>query len=316
VPPTAAAQTVETTVASTRVASAPDRPAETSTDATPPATRSAASPAGGLAGRADALFRALRNRDLSAHEALPMLREATDAVQTGGGSPAQAHASRGLLLFVVDRDTEAAEAAFLQAISADQASGPVRRMFAQLLTTQARFDVAHFHAEQGKDNMAPGAYDATKGSIFFREPGKLDEADRALDRALDRNPEALATRILLARTKILKGDEDDAIKILNGAAGSLDVVPWTAYAQLHEKEGNLSETERERFAGMAARSESGLAGALIYLELGQVDRALTVLDRMIAAHDPDLLWLAVDPEWAPLKDNQQFLRRVVKVFEP
>jgi hypothetical protein len=66
---------------------------------------------------------------------------------------------------------------------------------------------------------------------------------------------------------------------------------------------------------MASRPGSGLAGALIYLELGQVDRALDALDRLLTARDPDLLWLSVDPEWAPLRDNQQFLRRVVGVFE-
>jgi predicted Zn-dependent protease len=186
-------------------------------------------------------------------------------------------------------------------------------MYAQLLTAQGSFDGAHFQIEQGKGNMAPGAYDAAKGSIFFRE-GKFDEADRALDRALDRNADVLATRILRARTKIQKGDEGDAIEILNEAVGSVDVQPWVAYAQLHEKEGNLTETERGRFAEQAARPEAGMVGALIYLELGQVDRALQALDRLISARDPDLLWLAVDPEWAPLRENQQFMRRALSVY--
>jgi predicted Zn-dependent protease len=171
----------------------------------------------------------------------------------------------------------------------------------------------HHAFDEGREEMAPGAYDAAKGSIFFRE-GKLDEADRALDRALDRNEDALAVRILLARTKIQKGDEDDAIEILNGAVGSVDVQPWVAYAQLHQKEGNLSETERGRFADLAGRSDAGLAGALIHLELGQWDRALAQLDRLIAARDPDLLWLSVDPEWAAVRENQQFMRRALSVY--
>jgi class 3 adenylate cyclase len=268
----------------------------------------------GLAGRARTIFRRLRDRDLSAHETLPMVQAAVDMVEAGGSAPAQAHASRGLLLFAVARDCEAAEAAFLQALSADAASGPVRRMYAQLLTSQGRFGEAHFQVETARASLAPGAYDGSRGAIFFRE-GKLREAETALERALDRNEDAVATRILLARTKIQRGEETEAIEILNGAVGSISVTPWVAYAQLREKDGNLSPAERARFNDLAGRPETGMVGALIFLELGEVDRALELLDRRLAVGDPDLMWLGVDPEWASLRDNQQFMRRVVRVFE-
>jgi Tfp pilus assembly protein PilF len=267
-----------------------------------------------MAIRANEIFLGLRDQDLTAHETLPLLRSAVDAVQAGVSSPAHAHASRGLLLFAVARDCEAAEAAFLQALSADAGSGPVRRMFAQLLLAQGRFGEAHFQVETARPSLAPGAYDAARGAIFFRE-GKLREAEAALERALKRSEDGLATRILLARTKIQRGNEGDAIEVLNQAVGSISVTPWVAYAQLREKSGNLSETERARFLDRASRPETGVVGALIYLELGRLDRALAVLDERLAAGDPDLMWLGVDPEWAPLRENQQFLRRVVRVFE-
>jgi predicted Zn-dependent protease len=168
--------------------------------------------------------------------------------------------------------------------------------------------------ETARPSLAPGAYEAARGAIFLRE-GKLREAEAALERALKRNETALATRILLARAKIQRGNEGDAIEVLNEAVGSISVTPWVAYAQLREKSGSLSETERARFLDRAGRPETGVVGALIYLELGQLDRALAVLDERLAAGDPDLIWLGVDPEWAPLRENQQFLRRVVRVFE-
>jgi class 3 adenylate cyclase/Tfp pilus assembly protein PilF len=310
--PRAVASVSSSLIAASLEGQTPD-PAE-GTDAAGAAPPAPARSVGEMARRANTIFRGLRDRDLSAHETLPLLRAAVDVVESGASAPAQAHASRGLLLFAVARDCEAAEAAFLQALSADPASGPVRRMYAQLLTAQGRFSEAHFQVESARPSLAPGAYEASRGAIFFRE-GKLREAKTALERALDRNEDALATRILLARTKIQRGEERDAIEVLNEAVGSISVTPWVAYAQLREKDGNLSATERARFIDLAGRPETGMVGALIYLELGQVDRALAVLDQRLAVGDPDLMWLGVDPEWSPLREDQRFLRRVVRVFE-
>jgi tetratricopeptide (TPR) repeat protein len=188
-------------------------------------------------------------------------------------------------------------------------------MFAQLLTAQGRYGEALFQLEQAKGRgLTPATLEGARGSVLFRQ-GRYDDAESALKRAIDRNEDALASRILLARTNIQRGNEDDAVDVLNDAVGSVSVWPWVAYAQLRERGGSLTEAERARFVATAERPDAGMAGALLHLELGRVDAALLALDQLLEGGDPDLLWLGVDPEWAPLRDDPRFLRRLVRVFE-
>ena len=126
---------------------------------------------------------------------------------------------------------------------------------------------------------------------------------------------APATRILLARSKIQRGEYDDALKVLSDAFGSMAVWPWHAYAQLRAKGGDLTDVERSRFEDTAERADAGVVGALLWLQLGNTDETFRVLDRRLDANDPDLIRLRVDPEWAPPRQSRQFLRRLARVCE-
>src|SRR5439155_6151098 len=119
------------------------------------------------------------------------------------GAPrgARADAIRGVALFMVARDARSSEKAFQASLAAAPDVGLTRVMYAQLLTAEGRFDEAKAQLDRtkGKD-VSSAVLDAARGGLLFRQ-GEFGDAKNALDRSLKAD-DALATRILLARTQV------------------------------------------------------------------------------------------------------------------
>jgi hypothetical protein len=56
--------------------------------------------------------------------------------------------------------------------------------------------------------------------------------------------------------------------------------------------------------------------AVIYLGLGDKEKALSALDRAYAAHDLQLRYLGVDPHYDPLRSEPRFQELIRKVGLP
>lgn len=257
-----------------------------------------------VADAGDAYLGALGPRELGAHELLPLLRRAMNEARDGAPRGARANAIRGIALFVVAREPRQAERAFQASIEAAPAAGLPRVMYAELLTAQGRFDEAKKQLDQARDknDVSPALLDAARGGMEFRK-GDFGDARGMLDRSL-KAEDLLATRILLARAQIAQNKVDDALKTLSARIGSDVVRPWVAYARLRAERGKMPAPEQ--MLRMARRADSGYGGALLLLEAGKQNEALDALARLSQKNDPDLIWLGIDPEWAPVRGNPRF----------
>ena len=250
-------------------------------------------------------------RDLNSHEVLPALRQALSEARDGAPTGARADAIRTLVLFMVAREPPQAETAFRAAL-ADDRPGATHLRYAQLLTALGHSGEARFQIEQTRgQGVSNAALEAVRGSLLFRD-GQFREAQQALERAL-RAEDVLSTRLLLARSLIAQDKNTDALKVLEEKISSFEVVPWMAYARLRAA-GDDGDAARNRILAMAARDNVGYTGALLLLEAGESDQAMTLLDQLIRARDPDVIWLGVDPEWAPVQKESRFRERVGRVL--
>jgi class 3 adenylate cyclase/tetratricopeptide (TPR) repeat protein len=266
----------------------------------PPAPPANSLPA--LARDGEQFLSRLGDRDLSGHESLPLLRRALNEARDGAPTGARADAIRAVAIFLVARDAAKAEEAFHASLAEDPNSGITRVMYAQLLTALGRFGEARFQLEQAKGKGVSNALlDATRGGTLFRE-GNFGAAKDALERSI-RAEDQLSTAILLARTLIAQGKTNDALRVLDEKIGSFEVVPWMAYAR--QKAGRAPAANHDRLVEMASRQDAGYAGALLLLAADEPVRAVDMLERLARQKDPDLIWLAVDPEWGELRSDRR-----------
>jgi class 3 adenylate cyclase/thioredoxin-like negative regulator of GroEL len=272
----------------------------------PPANSLAA-----LAQSGEQFLARMEGRDLSGHESLPLLRRALNEARDGAPSGARADAIRAMVIFLVAREVERAEDAFHASLAEDPESGFTRVMYAHLLTASGRFGEASFQLGEAKDRGVTNALvDATRGAALFRE-GKFGPAKDALERSI-RADDQLSTAILLARTLIAQGKTDDALRVLDRKIGSFEVVPWMAYAR--QKAGRGPGANHDRLVEMASRPDAGYGGALLLLAADEPAQAVDALERLARNRDPDLIWLGVDPEWAPLRSDLRFNALVNRVL--
>lgn len=297
----------------------PVRVASFAMPAWPPPRAEAAAPApspttlAGLTRRGETFLGRLDGRDFRAHEVLPLVRHALNEARDGAPVGPRADAIRGVILFAVEQNLPRAESAFQSAIAVDPRGGLTMLMYAQLLSAQGRTTEALYQIQQARGKGVGNAvHDAVRGAVLFRD-GQYRQAQGPLEDALD-DEDLPATRILLARALIAQNKTGDALKLLEKDLASVELMPWRAYARLRAARERNNPAERARILQMAGRVDVGYAGAILMHEAGETQRAYTVLDRLIRARDPDLLWLAVDPEWQSVREDSRFRQRVDRVI--
>jgi predicted Zn-dependent protease len=130
------------------------------------------------------------------------------------------------------------------------------------------------------------------------------QADSAIARARDavaRDPEVVATRVLLGTIYVYSGRPRDAVRELEAARSAAPGVPLVlgalghAYAVAGDR--NRATSIADTLRTMAARTGAASALAKVQLGLGDTSGALGSLERALAARDP---FFSAEPLASPI----------------
>lgn len=147
---------------------------------------------------------------------------------------------------------------------------------------------------------------------------RLDESIQQFHKAIDLDAYKPVARLELGRAYETRGEFGLAINEFNQArklsSDSPESLASLAHCYAVSGEIDKARTLLLKLKALAeARYVSAYDFALLHCGLGEFEDALEWLNRSCEIHDGWLIYITVDPRWAPLRSNEGFRRVVQKV---
>jgi TolB-like protein/DNA-binding winged helix-turn-helix (wHTH) protein/Tfp pilus assembly protein PilF len=152
--------------------------------------------------------------------------------------------------------------------------------------------------------------------VFLLMAHQNDQAIEAAKKTLELDPNYANAYGLLGYTYKAKGQYREAIAAyqeaikLGDSSPDIQIYLGAAYAKAGQREKAQAILKRLE-TGKEYVSPEALAG--LHVALGEREQAFALLERAYAAHDHQLIFLGVEPEFDPLRDDPHFqdlIRRV------
>ena len=234
---------------------------------------------------------------------------------------ADALALRAWLRFFNDWDWAGAEEGFEDALALNPSSSVAHHRYALHLMTAGRFDRAIEHCRAAMD-LDPLSYRLVNGcavvNFCARRPAEAERLTRA---SIELAPGFPLAHTILGSALATQGRLDEAIAAYEAAlaAGPGDPDALASLGQALALGGRTSEA-RDLLARLDAPggepAPSRYEVAFLLAALGQPDRAFDQLEVSLARHETELVYLAVDPLFDPLRRDPRFARLLARVGIP
>jgi tetratricopeptide (TPR) repeat protein len=227
---------------------------------------------------------------------------------------ADARTALGAVMFMGDWDWIGAERSLQRALDANPQHTQARVLYGRLLDAQGRLadGLAMKLRALETDPFSPSVHLAV--ALSYWNQRRFDEALRWATRTLEFDPAHGLAREFLAGAYWALGDFDRhmAENIRHAAAHG---VPASALDDLARAYAYGGRTGVVRLAlDQAARQPGAVPAfqfAIWHAELGELDAAVSHLERAIDLRDPCLVDLAVAPQWDALRADPRFERCLI-----
>ncbi|MFY9552881.1 MAG: protein kinase [Thermoanaerobaculia bacterium] len=248
---------------------------------------------------------------MSPAEAHPRARAAARKALEIDDSLAPAHATLGLILTDYDHDWPGAESEFKRAIELDPSYATARFWYAQLLSSLARSDEALNQIQKAREIDPFSAIiqaNSVRMLVYARRYDKALEEGR---KAVRDNPNFAPAHFMLGRAYEASGMSREAAAECRKAADLIGQAPQgignRGHAQaLAGQRAQALATIAELEAMAAHRYVAPPYIAVIFILLGEKDRAFEWLERSCEDHSYDLVYLNVDPLFDSLRNDPRF----------
>ncbi len=226
-------------------------------------------------------------------------------------SLAEAHTALGLALLTHETQWEMANVHYLRAIELNPNYAAAHVWYACQLAMEGRFDKSIEEAQQACE-LDP--FNPFKSYIFgwcLYHARRYDECIAHCRDLIRRDSRFSSAHFCLSWVLRRKGEFAEAIQEaekaieLGGDTPQILASLGSAYAEAGQEQ-DARRVLRELDEMAARRYVSPYHLALIYLHLGDNEKALDLLEQSVAASDPWTAWLAVEPQWDALRDTPRF----------
>jgi serine/threonine-protein kinase len=222
---------------------------------------------------------------------------------------AEAHASLAGLLAYYDWDWSGAEREYRRAIDLDPSFAPARHWYSNCLSLMGRHDEAIAQARKAVE-LQPLSLIALTGALgnAYELAGQHEQAAQHYRTALEFDRDFGNARIALASHYWRQGKLPQALQEMEAAADLSDNPSWMAQlAALHAAMGQREDARRMLDALEAQPGRlSPVTHAAVYVQLGDPDRALEILERAAEARDPTLPGAKREAGLTALQDQPRF----------
>jgi TolB-like protein/Tfp pilus assembly protein PilF len=242
---------------------------------------------------------------------------AEKAIQLDDNS-AEAHASVAAYKYVYEFDWVGAEREFHRAFELNPSYAYAHDQFAFALVQQGRLDEALAQNQRAAelDPLSPEILADSAWALAWQ--GKYDAAKAQARKALDLDPTNYFAQFMIGWIDLDSGKFSDAIPELEKAAATTGASPYIA-AFLGYSYGASGDRTRA-LAQIEVLNKRSLHGyvppfspAIVYLGIGDRERAMTGLEQAYASHSQMLGLLKMDKVFDPLRKDPRFIALLKKL---
>ncbi|MEW6323177.1 MAG: tetratricopeptide repeat protein, partial [Acidobacteriota bacterium] len=272
-------------------------------------------------GLADALSLLSSYGLVDPREAMPRARDAANRALAIDPSLAQAHASLGRTAMIFDWDWRTAEFHLAKARALAPGDGRVHQWSAYLLAALGRFEEAEAEARRAvaAEPLSPNTNTALGFVLYLTR--QFEAAEIQLRRTIEMDPDFLQARRALALVAVQTRRLPEATAELERVARVNRESPaaradlaWIYGLSGRQDEARRLIAELEQTASRSFVPPDGLAQAS--LGIGDIDAALSWIDRALATRVATLANLAVDPMWDPMRGQPRFAAALETIGRP
>jgi TolB-like protein/Tfp pilus assembly protein PilF len=270
------------------------------------------------AGLADAYTLLGYGGHLRPREAMPRAADAVRRALALDGTLAEAHASLGIVHLVYDWDWDGAARALRTAIALKPDYATAHQWYADyLLATGARDEALQaLGRARALDPLSP-MVNAGLGPMLALA-GRYEAGIAQMRRMLELEPDFGPAYLFLAWVHYLSGQRAEAVAVAQrGMALAGDYPMGLAYVKAIAGEDTAARTLLASVERAAASAYvSPIALARVYAILGDGPAALAWIERAYEERDASIIYLAVDPTFAPLRGEPAFTRLLARLGLP
>jgi tetratricopeptide (TPR) repeat protein len=258
--------------------------------------------------------------DVLPRDAFPRARAAALKALQLDPERGDVHTSLAYISHRFDWDWEAAERSYQRALELNPSYATAHHWYAEFLIVSGRLDEARRHLDiaQRLDPLSPRiALDVSLPDYFAgRYAAAIDRARQVTKLHPTFAPAWLALRQYCER----QGRYDDAIAALRGYAAALGLADDEAGAVAAAYADGGAAGYWRRLIDLADRGwpsrPTPAHRANMYAALGDTDRALEWLERAFTERDDEIVWIAVEPWYEPLRANARFREMLGRMALP
>lgn len=232
-------------------------------------------------------------------------------------SLAEAHAALGLVYMSYEWNWPAAEIEFTRAIELKPNYALAHQRFGLFCCLQARFERALYEMQFASelDPLSPQLFQAIAAVFFVMR--HYNQAQSEVQKALDLNSSYAPALYLLGRVCIFQDRFAEAIAIFEKLCAADDLPMFRGalgYAQaLAGEKSRARRTLQVLERQSKERYVSGQLKAVIYLGLGDKNRAFEWLNDALSNRCEMLTWLKVDPAFDGIRHDLRFTKLLHRV---
>ncbi|HEX6323509.1 MAG TPA: winged helix-turn-helix domain-containing protein [Vicinamibacterales bacterium] len=229
-------------------------------------------------------------------------------------SSADAHVALGTVLFLHEWNWPAARRSVERALDVDAGHTEAQLLYGRILEVLGEFGPALASKQKALERHPSSAMVHLQIAMCFWNQRRYDDTIAWANRSLALDPRHLLAREYTAAAYLKKGDLDRHMEESLAHAES----HGAPQAVLGELRRAYDESGRAGVVAYALRHVSDHPGAALQLalmngEAGHMDAAFRHLDRALDARDPGLVYLAVGPQFDPLRDDPRFAQRLARM---
>jgi tetratricopeptide (TPR) repeat protein len=239
---------------------------------------------------------------------------------------ADAQVALGQIMLFREWDWLAAERSFQRALALDPNHAEAYLYYGHLMEALGELDRGLQLKLRGLESDQTSAFAHVLIALSFLNQRRYDDVIVWSNKTLDRDPEHLFARELLAGAYWKKGDwerlltedlrraearapsEEARVALREMCSEVLDVYRRSGYAEAQRCILKHRQRAGELLSGDQAPKplDSDLGLVLHHAETGDLDQAFEHLERSLDARDPALIHLAVSPMWDSLRADRRF----------
>lgn len=268
------------------------------------------------AGLADAHMLSTEMGSVPAAVGMPKAKKAAEKALSLDPMLSEAHSALGFVMLDFEFDFAAAERSFLRAIELNPNNSNARRSYGQLLAQLGRHEEAEYQFRKALESDPLSAIGNWIYGFGLFEARRYDECIEQTEKTLQLDANFPAAHLSLSFAHHMKGDLGASVEAYAKFSELCRASDIALKAREALEENGWEGFLRSMVSSDARSTLSSYIVAVYHAALGEADSAFASLEYSLAAREPYILMLNVDPRFDTLRGDPRFRDLIQRIGFP